>query len=162
MISSPLFQPFACKSLHLPNRIVMAPMTRQKSPGGIPGPENAAYYRRRAEGGVGLIVTEGTTIDRQAASNNPGIPNFHDPRSLEGWRLVVREVHAAGGKIAPQLWHQGMQRKPGTGPNPEAPSEGPSALPDNNEPMTDADIADTIEAFAKAAGAAKAIGFDAV
>jgi len=162
MISSPLFQSFACKSLQLQNRIVMAPMTRQMSPDGIPGPENAAYYRRRAEGGVGLIVTEGTTIDRRGASNSVGIPNFHDPRALAGWRLVVDEVHAAGGKIAPQLWHQGMQRKPGTGPNPEAPSEGPSAVSGNNEAMTDADIADTIEAFAKGAASAREVGFDAV
>jgi 2,4-dienoyl-CoA reductase-like NADH-dependent reductase (Old Yellow Enzyme family) len=126
----------------------------------------AAYYRRRAEGGVGLIVTEGTTVDRPGASNNENIPNFYEPASLEGWKRVVKEVHAAGGKIAPQLWHQGMVRKPGTGPRPEGKSDGPSGLSGTGkpvgEPMTEEDIADTIEAFAKAAAASKEIGFDCV
>jgi 2,4-dienoyl-CoA reductase-like NADH-dependent reductase (Old Yellow Enzyme family) len=79
---------------------------------------------------------------------------------------VAKEVHAAGGKIAPQIWHQGMMRKPGTGPVPEGKSDGPSGLSASGkqvaEPMTDADIADTVEAFARAAGLAKDIGFDAV
>jgi 2,4-dienoyl-CoA reductase-like NADH-dependent reductase (Old Yellow Enzyme family) len=79
---------------------------------------------------------------------------------------VVEEVHAAGGKIAPQLWHQGMMRKTGTGQHPEAPSDGPSGLSASGKPvgppMSEADIADTIDAFARAAGVAKEIGFDAV
>jgi 2,4-dienoyl-CoA reductase-like NADH-dependent reductase (Old Yellow Enzyme family) len=166
MSSSALFRPFVCKSLSLANRVVMAPMTRRKSPGGVPGPEIAAYYRRRAEGGVGLIVTEGTIVDRPGASADTTIPNFYTAASLEGWRHIVAEVHAAGGKIAPQLWHQGMARKPGTGPHPEARSDGPSGLSHTGEtlspPMSQADIADTIEAFAKAAEAAQALGFDAV
>jgi len=166
MVTSPLFQPFTVKSLSLANRLVMAPMTRSKSPDSVPGPDVAAYYRRRAEGGVGLIVTEGTTIDRPAATNDANVPNFHTAESLAGWRRVVEEVHAAGGKIAPQLWHQGMMRKPGTGPNPEAPSDGPSGLAASGkqvgEPMSEADIADTIDAFARAAVVAKEIGFDAI
>ena len=113
-----------------------------------------------------MIVTEGTTIDRPGASANPAYPNFHEPASLAGWKRVVEEVHAAGGKIAPQLWHQGMVRKPGTGPNPDAKSDGPSGLSGTGkqvgEPMSDHDIADTIEAFAKGAKAARDIGFDAV
>ncbi|MET0940925.1 MAG: NADH:flavin oxidoreductase [Mesorhizobium sp.] len=164
--TSPLFSPFRHKSLSLSNRIVMAPMTRSKSPDGIPTEEVAAYYRRRAEGGVGLIITEGTTVDRPGASNDASIPNFHTPESLRAWRHVVQEVHAAGGKIAPQLWHMGMVRKPGTGPCPEGPSDGPSGLSASGkqvaEPMSDADIADTIAAFADAAEQAKEIGFDAV
>ncbi|MFZ6645990.1 NADH:flavin oxidoreductase [Undibacterium sp. TJN25] len=160
--ASPLFTPFSYKSLLLPNRVVMAPMTRRKSPDGIPGPDVAAYYRRRAEGGVGLIITEGTTIDRPSASNDSDIPNFHDPRSFAGWRAVVEAVHAAGGKIAPQLWHQGLLRKPGTGPRPYALSEGPTASGAESIAMSDEAIADTIAAFAKAAGAAKDLGFDAV
>lgn len=163
---NPLFRPFQHKSLSLPNRVVMAPMTRAKSSDGTPGEDVATYYRRRAEGGVGLIITEGTTIDRAGASNDPNVPNFYAPQSLEGWRRVVKEVHAAGAKIAPQLWHQGMVRKPGTGPRPEGKSDGPSGLSGSGkqvaEPMTAEDIADTIEAFAKAAAAAKEIGFDAV
>ena len=64
-----LFRPFTIKGLTLPNRIVMAPMTRSFSPGGIPTADVAAYYRRRAEGQVGLIVTEGTVVDRPAAQS---------------------------------------------------------------------------------------------
>jgi 2,4-dienoyl-CoA reductase-like NADH-dependent reductase (Old Yellow Enzyme family) len=166
MSSNPLFQPFKYKSLSLDNRVVMAPMTRSRSPNGKPGDDVAAYYRRRTEGGVGLIVTEGTTVDRPGSSNNPSVPNFYEPASLEGWKRVAKEVHAAGGKVAPQLWHQGMMRKPGTGPHPDGKSDGPSGLAANGklvgEPMTEEDIADTVEAFAKAAAAAKEIGFDCV
>ncbi|KGI78254.1 NADH:flavin oxidoreductase [Oleiagrimonas soli] len=158
----PLFRPFQLGQFTLPNRIVMAPMTRKFSPGGIPGEDVAGYYRRRAEGGVGLIITEGTTIGRQAASNSASIPNFHAPKSLEGWARVVSEVHAAGGKIAPQLWHQGSVREGGTGPHPDAPSEGPVATDAGVKMMSDGDIADTVDAYARSAASAKRIGFDAV
>ncbi|WP_300545378.1 NADH:flavin oxidoreductase [Maricaulis sp.] len=161
-----LFAPFSLGSLELNNRIVMAPMTRSKSPGGIPGEPVVEYYRRRAANAVGLIITEGTTVDRPGASFDPAIPNFHNPESLDGWRKVVGAVHAAGGKIAPQLWHVGLARRPGTGPNPEAPSDSPSGILPNGkqvgEPMSAEDIADTIAAFARSAKAAAAIGFDAI
>lgn len=157
-----LFTPFHGGGLALANRIVMAPMTRRKSPGGVPGDDVAAYYRRRAEGGVGLIITEGTTIGRPAASSDDAIPNIHTPESIAGWKRVVDGVHAAGGKIAVQLWHMGMQREPGTGPEPDAPTEGPTAVPGNARAMTDKEIADTIDAFAVAAQNAREIGFDAV
>lgn len=166
MSTSPLFEPFNYKSLTVRNRVVMAPMTRQKSPNETPGNDLVAYYRRRAEGGVGLIITEGTTIDRAGSWNDPNIPNLYSPASIEGWRKVVEAVHAAGAKIAPQIWHQGMVRKPSTGPRPEGKSDGPSGLSASGkkvaEPMTEADIADTIDAFARAAETAKNIGFDAV
>src|ERR1700740_242043 len=74
---APLFAPFRYGPLTLSNRIVMAPMTRCFSPGGVPGPDVAAYYRRRAEGGVGLIVTEGTWIDHHAAANEENAPRFY-------------------------------------------------------------------------------------
>ncbi|MGY3494356.1 NADH:flavin oxidoreductase [Bradyrhizobium sp. USDA 4502] len=164
--TSPLFEPFTLKSLSLRNRVVMAPMTRAKSPNETPGEDVADYYSRRAEGGVGLIITEGVAIDRAGSSNNSNIPNLYSPDSIEGWRKVVAGVHAAGGKIAAQIWHQGMMRKAGTGPRPEGKSDGPSGLSATGkpigEPMTDADIADTIDAFGRAAGVAKEIGFDAV
>ncbi|HSW25653.1 MAG TPA: 12-oxophytodienoate reductase, partial [Burkholderiaceae bacterium] len=64
---APLFEPIAIRGLALSNRIVMAPMTRNFSPGGVPGVEVAAYYRRRAEGGTGLLITEGVGIDHPAA-----------------------------------------------------------------------------------------------
>ena len=110
------------------NRIVMAPMTRSFSPDGIPGEDVAAYYERRAAADVGLIITEGTTVERGGASNDPRVPVFHGEHALAGWKNVAEKVHAAGGKIAPQLWHQGMMRKPGTGANPDAISDGPSGL----------------------------------
>ncbi len=160
--SDTLFRPVNLNGLSLKNRIVMAPMTRKFSPGGVPGANVAEYYRRRAEGGVGLIITEGTTIGRLAASNDAGIPNFHAPESLEGWARVVSAVHAAGGRIAPQLWHQGLSRKPGTGSHPEALSEGPTGTAPDTRTMNDSDIADTIDAFASAAAAARQTGFDAV
>ena len=84
MTTKALFEPFTLKSLELKNRIAMAPMTRSMSPNGIPGRNVAAYYRARAEGGTGLIITEGTTINRLAASNNANIPNFHAPGGDSG------------------------------------------------------------------------------
>lgn len=160
------FLPFEHKTLRLPNRIVMAPMTRYRSPGGVPDEQVAAYYRARAEGGAGFIITEGTIIGRPGASDHADIPNFYDAASLAGWRHVVEEVHAAGGRIAPQLWHMGMLRKPGTGPFPDAASEGPSGRTKTGkqvrEPMSDEEIADTIATFVQSARAAKDIGFDAV
>ncbi|HMJ13787.1 MAG TPA: NADH:flavin oxidoreductase [Polyangiaceae bacterium] len=161
-----LFEPFECASLRLANRFVMAPMTRTRSPGGIPTDEVVAYYRRRAEHGVGLIVTEGTTVDHKVATYHPDVPQFHGTEALAGWRRVAEAVHAAGGSIIPQLWHVGSTRRPGTLPYAEETSVGPSGLvaPGKKRvrPMTDTDIADVIEAFARAAREAKALGFDGV
>src|SRR5580692_4121368 len=103
-----LFTPFAIRQLKLANRIVMAPMTRSFSPGGVPGPDVAAYYRRRAEGGVGLIVTEGTYIPHPSSGFDPRVPHLYGAEALAGWREVVHQVHDAGGKIFSQLWHVGM------------------------------------------------------
>ena len=93
MSSNALFRPFKLKGLNLPNRVVMAPMTRSFSPGGIPTEDVARYYRRRAEGAVGFIISE---VDRPASLNDPNVPRFHGDKELAGWR-VVDEVHAAGG-----------------------------------------------------------------
>ncbi|MEA2756634.1 MAG: hypothetical protein QOJ54_2923 [Aliidongia sp.] len=162
---APLFRPFQLRDLALANRVVMAPMTRSKSPDGIPGPDVAAYYRRRAEGATGLIITEGTTIADPVSTMNGAVPNFYGP-ALDGWRRVVEEVHAAGGKIMPQLWHVGMARNPATAPHPELPSAGPSGLtkPDtqHSEPMTREHIARVVAAFAQGAADARALGFDGV
>lgn len=161
-----LFQPFRLKGLTLPNRIVMAPMTRSKSPDQIPNETVAAYYRRRAEGGVGLILTEGTSPEHLSASNDANVPAFFGEASLKGWAKVLKEVKAAGGHIMPQLWHQGIVRHPGTGPYPQAPSMGPSGLAKPGkkvaEPMTAKDIDGVIAGFAKSAGYAKQLGFDGV
>lgn len=161
-----LFTPFKLKHLTLLNRIVMAPMTRSKSPGQVTGPEVAAYYRRRVEGGTGLIITEGTSPEHPVASGDENVPAFFGEEALKGWSNVRKEVHAAGGKIMPQLWHLGIMRRPSTGPNPHLPSASPSGFlkPEKKvgEPMTDADIADVIAGFGKSAGYAKQLGFDGV
>lgn len=98
-----LFSPFQLGSLTLPNRTVMAPMTRSHSPNGVPGKDVAAYYSRRAKGGVGLIITEGTTINHRASNGYPDVPRFYGDDALEGWRNVVDDVHKVGGKIAAQI-----------------------------------------------------------
>ena len=163
---TPLFKPFAGSGLLLPNRIVMAPMTRWRSPGGIPGPDVAAYYSRRAQGGVGLIITEGTTIDHPVSSYSQRVPAFHGP-ALDGWRRVVEDVHAAGGKIVPQIWHVGAMRNPKQDlPNAHLPSISPSGLhkPESaaGAAMTVDDIDHVVDGFARAANAAREIGFDGV
>jgi 2,4-dienoyl-CoA reductase-like NADH-dependent reductase (Old Yellow Enzyme family) len=164
--NAPLFKPFLSNNLILPNRVVMAPMTRSFSPGGVPGDDVAAYYRRRAENGVGLIITEGTVINHPAATNDPRVPRFHGADALAGWAKVVAEVHAAGGKIMPQLWHIGTVRKAGDLPNPEAQPIGPSGLfkpgVKVSEPMTEAEISAVIAAYAQAAADAKRLGFDGI
>lgn len=137
-----LFQPFEAGALKLANRIVMAPMTRQFSPEGVPGDNVAAYYRRRAENGVGLIVTEGTVIDHADAANQPNVPHLFGDDALSGWKQVVREVHEAGGKIIPQVWHMGAKG--------------------NVNDYTEAEIRDIIAAFAASASSAKEIGFDGI
>ncbi|NIZ08646.1 NADH:flavin oxidoreductase [Pseudooceanicola sp. HF7] len=156
-----LFRPFKLKGLELKNRIVMAPMTRGMAPEGQPGEPNAAYYRRRAENEVGLILSEGTVIDRPASRNLPGIPFFHGD-ALDGWKQVIDGVHEAGGKMGPQIWHTGSTRASKW--EPEAPVESPSGLIGPDDPrgvaMTEADIEATIAAFASAAADAKRLGFD--
>ena len=162
--AEPLFRPFVSEKLTLSNRIVMAPMTRSFSPGGVPGADVADYYARRAEGQVGLIVTEGTVIDRPGAANDPAVPHFHGEAALEGWARVVDAVHARGGKIAPQLWHVGsainaLNRD-------ETNAESPSGLYKPGRPfgheMSVADIESAIAGYATAAADARRIGFDAV
>ncbi|MGY1579936.1 NADH:flavin oxidoreductase [Streptomyces sp. MN13] len=162
-----LARPVSLNGLTLPNRIVMAPMTRQFSPGGIPGADVASYYSRRAAAGVGLIVTEGTYVGHASAGESSRVPRFHGEEQLAGWAKVAEEVHAAGGRIVPQLWHIGMVRKPGRPPFADAPAVGPSGLrvdgtEGTGEAMTQRDIDDVIGAFAEAAAAAERIGFDGV
>jgi 2,4-dienoyl-CoA reductase-like NADH-dependent reductase (Old Yellow Enzyme family) len=142
----------------------MAPMTRSKSPGGIPGPDVAAYYRRRAEGGVGLIVTEGTYIAHPGAGPDPAVPKFYGEAPLAGWRRVAEEVHAAGGKIVPQLWHVGLSRRPDAPlwPHAVGPSGIGADLQKLSDPMTQRDIDEAIAGYGESAEAAKRLGFDGV
>jgi 2,4-dienoyl-CoA reductase-like NADH-dependent reductase (Old Yellow Enzyme family) len=165
--TSCLFKPFNLGNLSLKNRIVMAPMTRSYSPGNIPNEMNIEYYRQRAAGGVGLIVTEGTCVGHKAANGYPNVPYISGDKPLAGWKKVVEAVHAEGGKIAPQLWHVGAIRRPGAeGPDPELPGYSPSGMAlagkVTGHIMTKSDIDDVVDAFVQAAVDAQNIGFDAV
>jgi 2,4-dienoyl-CoA reductase-like NADH-dependent reductase (Old Yellow Enzyme family) len=164
MNTDSLFRPFSLKSLNIKNRIVMAPMTRSFSPNGVPTDLVAEYYQKRAEGEVGLILSEGTVIDRPSSSNDANVPHFHGEQALSGWQKVINGVHAAGGAMGPQIWHMGIMDNHHSGWVPPVPFEGPSGLnrPGNNNgnTMTDSDIADTIAAFGRAAADAKRLGFD--
>ncbi|MGW3458880.1 NADH:flavin oxidoreductase [Streptomyces olivaceoviridis] len=162
-----LSRPITLNGLTVPNRIVMAPMTRMFSPGGVPGEDVRSYYARRAAAGVGLIVTEGTYVGHPSAGQSDRVPRFHGEEQLAGWAKVAEDVHAAGGTIVPQLWHIGMVRKQGDAPFPDAPAVGPSGLEaagaePTGKAMTQTDIDDVIAAFAEAAAAAERIGFDGV
>ena len=166
MNASSLFSPFEYKSLSLKNRIVMAPMTRSHSPGGVPTDAVAGYYRRRAEADVGLIISEGTGIKRPAALNGPDMPRFHGDAELIAWHKVIEEVHSVGGIMAPQLWHVGAVKTREQNWTPPGPYDSPSGLsrPGNQfgQPMADHEVADAIDAFAQGAIDAKRLGFDAV
>lgn len=161
-----LFESFSAGELTVKNRTVMAPMTRTFSPNYIPNADVAQYYRRRAEGNVGLIITEGTFISHPGANGYERVPAIYGEQALAGWQHVVDEVHAAGGKIAPQLWHVGSVRKEGIGPDKAVPAYSPSGLykpgAPNGKTMTQADIDEVIASFAQAAADAKNIGFDAI
>ena len=158
-----LFKPFELGTLKLKNRIVMAPMTRNRAPEGVPGQPNIDYYRRRAEGQVGLILSEGTVIDRPASRNEQHIPFFHGDAALAGWKGVIDAVHAAGGAMGPQIWHT-ASTKGNSGWEPGHPVESPSGLLSPEEPrgqaMSEEDIADAVAAFASATADAKRLGFD--
>ncbi|MFD0315787.1 NADH:flavin oxidoreductase [Streptomyces flavalbus] len=162
-----LSRPVSVNGLTLRNRIAMAPMTREFSPGGVPGADVASYYSRRAAAGVGLIITEGTYVGHESAGTSDRVPRFHGAEQLAGWARVAEAVHAAGGRIVPQLWHIGMVREPGAPPFPDAPAVGPSGLrvgatEPTGRAMTRADLDAVIAAFADAAADAERIGFDGV
>lgn len=175
-----LFSPY--DALKLSNRVVMAPMTRNQSKNHIPGPDVADYYRRRAEGEVGLIITEGTPVGHKAANAYPDVPFFFGKAALEGWKKVVDEVHSAGGKIFPQLWHVGSVRQTHDCQNGGVDQSGNHSCEQSKIPgfapsavvhpyikqgqiphvMSKQDISAVIEAFAQAAVNAKNLGFDGV
>lgn len=161
-----LFSPFSIGSLELPNRVVMAPMTRNYSPNNVPGENVVEYYRKRAEGGVGLILTEGTCPGHKAASGYPNVPFIAGEEALAGWKKVVEAVHAEGGKIAAQIWHVGAFRKPGIDPGGDLPGYSPSGMlmPGKvvGHAMTLEDIKECIEAYVQAAVDAERIGFDGI
>jgi len=165
LLTTGLFEPFTLDGLTLRNRIVMAPMTRNFSPGGVPGADVAAYYKRRAEGGVGLILTEGTAPNHPQAKNMPNVPHMFGDEALAGWRQIVEEVHAAGGRIFSQLWHVGAVQGQSTPKLPVSPVSPSGFLKPGvkiGEPMTQADIDVVIDAFAQGAENAQRVGFDGI
>lgn len=163
-----MYRPYVQRKLKLATRWVMAPMTRSFAPGGIPTPEMAAYYLRRARADVGLIITEGAIVQDPAGSADANCPHFYGGSALRGWKLICRAVHSTPCKIAPQLWHVGMARPlRGDVPYEEFGPIGPSGidpvtLEKTGESMSRSRIASVIEAFARAAGDARRLGFDAV
>jgi 2,4-dienoyl-CoA reductase-like NADH-dependent reductase (Old Yellow Enzyme family) len=159
---SALFQAITMRSLTIPNRFAMAPMTRMASPGGVPGPDVAAYYARRAAGGVGLIVTEGIRIPDPTAGWSDAIPTLAGDEVLAGWRCVTDAVHATGATIAAQLWHQGAERDDRDGVIPVSPSGVNSVGNPVGRALSIEELGGVAEAYAQAARNAKAVGFDAV
>ena len=168
-----LFSPYRLGPLRLPNRLVMAPMTRNRAgPGNVPGPINATYYVQRAS--AGLIVTEGTQVSPRG-QGYAGTPGIHSTEQVAGWRLVTDAVHAAGGRIFLQLWHVGRISHPSVqadGGAPVAPSAlkpagqiiTPKGLQDFVTPraLKTEEVNDVVEEFRHGAVNAKLAGFDGV
>jgi N-ethylmaleimide reductase len=168
-----LWTPTTVGDMSLPHRLVMAPMTRDRSTQeGIPTELNAEYYAQRAS--HALIITEGTqpSADGQGYLLTPGI---HNDEQIAGWRKVTDAVHAAGGRIAIQLMHVGRISHPDNTPHgrqPVAPSairpegvmftaSGPQEMPEPRALSTE-EVVTTVEDFRSAAAAAVAAGADAV
>jgi N-ethylmaleimide reductase len=168
-----VFSPFRLGPLTLPNRIVMAPMTRNRAgPGNAPTALSATYYAQRA--GAGLIVAEASQVSTQGLGY-PGTPGIHSAEQIAGWRLVTDAVHAAGGRIFLQLWHVGRISHPSLQPDgalPVAPSAiapaGQAWTLDGMKPyvtpraLETAEIPGIVEQFRRGAANAKGAGFDGV
>ena len=176
--TAPLFAPLTLGPLTLPNRMVMAPMTRARStqPGDVPNAMMATYYAQRAS--AGLIVSEATQISRQGQgySFTPGI---YTEAQVQGWRRVTDSVHTAGGRMVLQLWHVGRMSHPSFHADglPVAPSalspeakvwvvgdDGVGRMVDSSVPraLSTAEIAGVIDDFRRAAANAMRAGFDGV
>jgi N-ethylmaleimide reductase len=168
-----LFSPLTLGSLDCKNRIVMAPLTRSRAgPGNVPGPLNALYYAQRAS--AGLIISEATQIapEGQGYISTPGI---HSPQQVEGWKIVTKAAHVAGGCIVLQLWHVGRISHPSFQPGGALPV-APSAIKPNAQAFTQrgfepiptpraletAEIPGIVQQYARAAQNAITAGFDGV
>lgn len=160
--TSELFVPLTVRSMTIPNRFAMAPMTRQASPGGVPGPDVAEYYARRAAGGVGLIITEGIRLSDPAAGFPEAVPTLAGENALAGWRRVTGAVHAHGAVIAAQLWHQGAERGDADGVVPVSPSGVDGRGEAKGRVLAAEELGDVADRYADAARNAREVGFDAV
>jgi N-ethylmaleimide reductase len=171
--TSVLFSPARLGAVEIPNRVLMAPMTRSRAGrDGVPGPLAALYYAQRA--GAGLIVTEATQVapEGQGYIQTPGI---HDQAQVRGWRKVTDAVHAAGGRIFLQLWHVGRVSHRSFQPGSTAPVsasaislEGDAWTYDGMQPYSAPRALETEEVpgivaqFRHGAALAKEAGFDGV
>ena len=173
MTEKTLFQPYVLGDLTLANRIVMAPLTRNRAGAGlVPGELTATYYAQRAS--AGLIITEATQVSAQAQGYQD-TPGLYTPEQIAGWRKVTDAVHAEGGRIFVQLWHVGrvshVDVQPG-GAAPVAPSAiraqtktfVNNAFVDASEPRALAldELPGIVNDFRQAAANAIAAGFDGV
>ncbi len=176
MTRTALFQPLALGPYTLAHRVVMAPLTRMRSttPGNIPNPLNAQYYRQRATAG-GLIICEASQILAQG-QGVPASPGIHSPEQVAGWRGVTGAIHAEGGKAFLQLWHVGRISHPSHQPGGELPV-APSAIAAEGMAMTATfsrepfpqprallleEIPALVASYERAARNAQAAGFDGV
>jgi len=172
-----LFDPIAAGDLQLSNRVVMAPLTRNRAPNAVPTEMMATYYTQRAS--AGLIITEATAITHQG-QGYAQVPGLYSAEQLAGWKRVVDSVHAAGGKIVVQLWHVGRishtSLQPGNGA-PVAPSavransktylvrpDGSGEFVPTSEPraLRLDELPGIVEDYRRAARAAIEVGFDGV
>lgn len=167
-----LLSPYTAGDLTLPNRVVLAPMTRSRAvAGNVPNPASARYYAQRAS--AGLLITEGTQVSPQGVGYIR-TPGMHTPAQVEGWAGVTEAVHAAGGRIFAQLWHVGRVSHSDfhRGALPVAPSaiaaagdvftaEGRKPLP-TPRALETAEMTGIVEQFRAAALNARAAGFDGV
>ena len=171
-MSDPLFQPLQAGAFELPNRIVMAPLTRcRASEGRVPNLMMAEYYKQRAA--FGLILTEATSVSPMGVGY-PDTPGIWSDEQVEGWKLVTKAVHEAGGRILLQLWHVGRISDP-LYLNGELPVSASAVHPAGHvslvRPMKAfeipralllEEIPGVIESYRKGAENAKAAGFDGV
>ena len=165
-----LLEPYQLGDLRLPNRLVMAPMTRNRAPGCVPNERMAAYYVQRAS--AGLIVSEGTQI-AAIAQGYQDTPGIYSVAQREGWRRVTDAVHEAGGRIFAQIWHVGrVSHSYYHGMIPVAPSPipppGNAYIPEGSRPyetpheLTLSEVREVVEQFRHAATIARQANFDGV
>jgi N-ethylmaleimide reductase len=173
-MSDTLFSPLRMGALDLPNRIVMAPLTRNRADDatGEVGPLQAEYYAQRAS--AGLLITEAAQISPEG-KGYVGTPGIHTPAQVAAWRKVTDAVHARGGRIVVQLWHVGRISHVALQPGGQAPV-APSAIAAKAQTFTPAGFEDTstpralredemgrvVADYVHAAKAAKEAGFDGI
>jgi 2,4-dienoyl-CoA reductase-like NADH-dependent reductase (Old Yellow Enzyme family) len=163
---SGLFSPFRLRNLTLPNRFVMPGMQRMWCEDGMPLPRLGDYYRRRVEGGVGLVITESCAVDHPSSTRTPLFTRINE-QTVDAWADCVAKVKDAGGIIFMQLWHEGAIRKDeGEDAYAGIPTLSPSGLAHGKRPngraATLEELGDIKAGFVKSAILARQIGVDGV